>query len=363
MDGRLSRRALLSAAAAGGLALVLPVRLRPGGLGLPATAAEQAKRGFRARLRIPPVLSDPQIRIEMRQARIGILPGPKTKMWTYGGSFPGPTIRRPSGQPTDVTFAHRLPREGRRAQRSPPRRPQPLLRGRSARRPHGPPAAGAVLPDLGSARARRLGQRPADRARRRAHLPLRPDRGRRSRAGRISVVPRPPARAHGPKRVAGARRDDDHRRRAGFIAAPAGRRARHPADARRPLVRQAQSAHRPVRERRPRAQRRGLRPSGARQRRRSSVPQGAGRPLPRADPQRGQLQPLQPRALRRLEADPDRDRERPDAEPDQAAPGADQPRRARRADPRLSPPRRRARPAAKPPPAPGRRARVAHLRR
>ena len=111
MDGRLSRRALLSAAAAGGLALVLPVRLRPGGLGVSAMAAEQAKRGFRARLRIPPVLSDPQIRIEMRQARIGILPGQKTKMWTYGGSFPGPTIRRPSGQPTEVTFAHRLPRK------------------------------------------------------------------------------------------------------------------------------------------------------------------------------------------------------------------------------------------------------------
>ena len=109
MDGRLSRRALLSAAAAGGLALVLPVRLRPGGLGLPAAAAEKAKKGFKARLRIPPVLSDPQIRIEMRQARIGILPGPKTKMWTYGGSFPGPTIRRPSGQPTEVTFVHRLP--------------------------------------------------------------------------------------------------------------------------------------------------------------------------------------------------------------------------------------------------------------
>jgi len=32
-------------------------------------------------------------------------------MWTYGGDFPGPTIRRPAGQPTRVTFEHRLPRE------------------------------------------------------------------------------------------------------------------------------------------------------------------------------------------------------------------------------------------------------------
>jgi FtsP/CotA-like multicopper oxidase with cupredoxin domain len=32
-------------------------------------------------------------------------------MWTYGGSFPGPTIRRPAGQPTEVTFVHDLPRK------------------------------------------------------------------------------------------------------------------------------------------------------------------------------------------------------------------------------------------------------------
>ncbi len=31
-------------------------------------------------------------------------------MWTYGGTFPGPTIRRPAGHRTEVTFHHRLPR-------------------------------------------------------------------------------------------------------------------------------------------------------------------------------------------------------------------------------------------------------------
>jgi len=31
-------------------------------------------------------------------------------MWTYGGTFPGPTIRRPAGKRTEVTFHHRLPR-------------------------------------------------------------------------------------------------------------------------------------------------------------------------------------------------------------------------------------------------------------
>lgn len=37
------------------------------------------------------------------------IPGPKTRMWTYGGTFPGPTIRRPAGHRTEVTFLHELP--------------------------------------------------------------------------------------------------------------------------------------------------------------------------------------------------------------------------------------------------------------
>lgn len=45
----------------------------------------------------------------MREVECQILPGPKTKLWTYGGSFPGPTIRRPAGKRTKVTFQHRLP--------------------------------------------------------------------------------------------------------------------------------------------------------------------------------------------------------------------------------------------------------------
>lgn len=39
------------------------------------------------------------------------LPGPKTRMWTYGGCFPGPTIRRPAGERTSVTFLHQLPKQ------------------------------------------------------------------------------------------------------------------------------------------------------------------------------------------------------------------------------------------------------------
>lgn len=38
-----------------------------------------------------------------------LLPGKKTRMWTFNGSFPGPTIRVPSGRPVEVTYANRLP--------------------------------------------------------------------------------------------------------------------------------------------------------------------------------------------------------------------------------------------------------------
>jgi FtsP/CotA-like multicopper oxidase with cupredoxin domain len=80
----------------------LPVRPRFG-----LAAAKPAK--FTRALRIPPVLSGAQIEIEMREAKIAVLPGAKTKMWTYAGTFPGPTIRRPAGQATEVTFVHKLP--------------------------------------------------------------------------------------------------------------------------------------------------------------------------------------------------------------------------------------------------------------
>jgi spore coat protein A, manganese oxidase len=64
---------------------------------------------FQARLPIPRELSDSHIQIPIREAEAQILPGRKTKLWTYGGTFPGPTIRRRAGQRTEVTFHHELP--------------------------------------------------------------------------------------------------------------------------------------------------------------------------------------------------------------------------------------------------------------
>jgi FtsP/CotA-like multicopper oxidase with cupredoxin domain len=102
---------VLSAAVAGALALVLPVRPRAGsGFRLASVAAARPKP-FGSRLPIPKLLTGANLRIEMREARVGILPGKKTAMWTFDGTFPGPTIRRPTGEPTKVTFAHRLPRK------------------------------------------------------------------------------------------------------------------------------------------------------------------------------------------------------------------------------------------------------------
>jgi len=40
---------------------------------------------------------------------VSILDGPCTYMWTYGGTYPGLTLRRPTGQITRVTFANNLP--------------------------------------------------------------------------------------------------------------------------------------------------------------------------------------------------------------------------------------------------------------
>jgi FtsP/CotA-like multicopper oxidase with cupredoxin domain len=51
--------------------------------------------------------TSPSISIE--EACVAILPGPCTQMWTYGGTFPGPTIRARGGTTTNATFTNNLP--------------------------------------------------------------------------------------------------------------------------------------------------------------------------------------------------------------------------------------------------------------
>jgi spore coat protein A len=67
---------------------------------------------FEQALRVPKVLTGSNITIPMKKGKVRVMAhGPKTEMWTYGGSFPGPTIKRPTGKATKVTFVHKLPKK------------------------------------------------------------------------------------------------------------------------------------------------------------------------------------------------------------------------------------------------------------
>jgi spore coat protein A len=66
-------------------------------------------------LPIPPTLQPTRIdaagahyEIEQREVALDILPGLKTKAWTYGGAFPGPTIRARRGTPVIVRHVNKL---------------------------------------------------------------------------------------------------------------------------------------------------------------------------------------------------------------------------------------------------------------
>jgi spore coat protein A len=58
------------------------------------------------------VIEDDHVELAIREAELAVLPGRRTRMWTYGGEFPGPTIRRRAGRRTTVTFRHELPAAG-----------------------------------------------------------------------------------------------------------------------------------------------------------------------------------------------------------------------------------------------------------
>jgi spore coat protein A len=91
----------------------LPIGLRPGSLvpaGEDPAPRRRAAAPFRLPLPIPRELRGGELTIPIREAEVQAMPGQKTRMWTYDGCFPGPTIRRPAGERTSVTFLHELPR-------------------------------------------------------------------------------------------------------------------------------------------------------------------------------------------------------------------------------------------------------------
>ncbi len=67
---------------------------------------------FTSPLAIPPVLTGTNITLQATEADIPIMSGTPTRMWTYNGMFPGPTIHQTSGQTTRLTLVNNLPAAG-----------------------------------------------------------------------------------------------------------------------------------------------------------------------------------------------------------------------------------------------------------
>ncbi|GIH14413.1 multicopper oxidase family protein [Rugosimonospora africana] len=89
---------------------------RPGEPGRLLRSEAPLPAPFRVPLPVPPVLAPVRTdgttdyyEIVQRTARLNILPGLRTEAWTYGGSFPGPTIASRSGRRTVVHHRNELP--------------------------------------------------------------------------------------------------------------------------------------------------------------------------------------------------------------------------------------------------------------
>lgn len=103
----LSRRDLLRYSVYGAFGLSVAGAIAPARMLVSLAAAEQ----FAVPLPTPPVLKGNDITLRAAETDVPILPGAPTRMWTFNGTFPGPTIRRRSGRPTQVTIVHDLPVE------------------------------------------------------------------------------------------------------------------------------------------------------------------------------------------------------------------------------------------------------------
>ena len=122
MSQRLNRRQVLGIGgalglmAATGLSAAATLARRPSVTGAELRSAVPLPPAFRAPLPLPSVLkpvgtSGGADRYEMtqREAKLEILPGLRTPMWTYEGTFPGPTIESRRGRPITVTHRNELP--------------------------------------------------------------------------------------------------------------------------------------------------------------------------------------------------------------------------------------------------------------
>ncbi|MFC9688256.1 multicopper oxidase family protein [Kribbella sp. NPDC056951] len=118
MREQLSRRRVLAIGGslgllgATGLATSAALSRRPAMTGAVLRSALPLPPAFEVPLPIPAVLkpvSAGRYEITQREAVLEVLPGVKTPMWTYDGTFPGPTIESRRGRPITVTHRNELP--------------------------------------------------------------------------------------------------------------------------------------------------------------------------------------------------------------------------------------------------------------
>jgi FtsP/CotA-like multicopper oxidase with cupredoxin domain len=107
MERPMTRREALAAAGTVAAAAAVAPYVR-----VPVTIAQTATGPFTLPLRRMPEIAKSRITMPIVPRDIRVARGERTLMWTFGGSFPGPTIRRPAGSTTRVRFQHRLPDSG-----------------------------------------------------------------------------------------------------------------------------------------------------------------------------------------------------------------------------------------------------------
>ncbi|MEV5750866.1 multicopper oxidase family protein [Actinoallomurus sp. NPDC052308] len=102
--------------AATGLSTAAALSRRPSATGTELRSAVPLPPAFRTPLPLPSALKPVSTsggvdRYEMtqRETTLEILPGVRTPMWTYEGTFPGPTIEARRGRPIAVTHRNELP--------------------------------------------------------------------------------------------------------------------------------------------------------------------------------------------------------------------------------------------------------------
>ncbi|AUY49163.1 multicopper oxidase family protein [Streptomyces sp. CB01881] len=109
--------AAVGAGALGAFAVPAAARLLTEGQpGLLLSSAVELPEAFQVPLPLPPVLrpvrsdgSTDYYEITQQVARLEILPGLRTEAWTYGGSYPGPTLAVRAGRETVVRHRNELP--------------------------------------------------------------------------------------------------------------------------------------------------------------------------------------------------------------------------------------------------------------